>query len=178
LSDDYELFVRFSRTSDNKLLAEGFTSFEAGREGDLSLDDLDLSNWSELQEISRLAVLHGEQFGDEDHHMTTLRECMINLTAVVVAVNKSTAKACLVAAQNDFGGDDPPTDEDSSYGVFVDHDEAQCCPLGYLPRCSHGSAGHHQLIRLGMLFDIVQHPVEQCQWFLECRYDDEWSYIN
>lgn len=37
LSEEYELFVTLSRSSDNKLLAEGFTSFKAGRSGDIFL---------------------------------------------------------------------------------------------------------------------------------------------
>jgi hypothetical protein len=159
LSDEYELFVRLSRTSDNKLLAEGFASFRAGRHGDLFLDDLDLSNWSELLETSRLAVLHGERFGAEEDNDTSLRECMVNLTAVVVAVNKSTSKACLVAAQTDF-----------SNGIDMLGREGYCWPLGYPSSCSHGRVDTDRLIKLGMLFDIVEQPVAQCQWFLQCTW--------
>ncbi len=166
LSDEYELFVRLSRTSDNKLLAEGFTSFKAGKNGDLSLDDLDLSHWSELLEISKLAVLHGERFGDKEDHEPSLCECMLNLnlTAVVVAVSKSDSKACLVAAQSDF-----------SDGIDTFGSLGYCWPRGYPSISSHGRVDTDRLIKLGMVFDIVEQPVAecQCQWFLQCTWFDD-----
>jgi hypothetical protein len=173
LSDDCELFVRLSRTSDNKLLAEGFSSFNRAG-GDLSLDDLDLSNWTELQGINKIAVLHGDQFGKEDHHMDPLCECMLNLTAVVVAVDKSTAKVCLVAAQNDFGGGDLPSDRNRSYSIDIFAREGYCWPRGCLSRCTHGRVDTDRLIKLGVLFEIVQDPAEECQWLLHSTwYDDD-----
>jgi len=91
LSDDYELFVRLSRSNDNKLLAEGFTSFTTdidGRHGGaLSLNHLDLSEWPQLLEISRLLVLHSDDdyldFEDE-----LLDECMPNLTGCITATSR------------------------------------------------------------------------------------------
>jgi hypothetical protein len=172
MSDDYELFVRLSRTSDNKLLAEGFIAFIAGRYGDLSLEDLDLSSWSELQEISSIAVLHGDHFGEEEDDFTSLDECMVDLTVVLVAVNKSNSKACLVAAQNDFGGGDLPSDGNLSYGFFNIGGVWHCCPRGHLSSCLHGRVDN-RLIRLAMVFEIVQDPVAECQWFLQCWYQDD-----
>jgi hypothetical protein len=125
-----------------------------------------------LLEISRIAVEHGERFGDEEDHFTSLEECMVNLTAVVVAVNKSNSKACLVAAQNDFGGGDPP-DQDDNYGVDMVGLNGYCWPHGHLSRCSHGRIDADRVITLGMVFHIVEEPVGECQWFLQCTWFDD-----
>ena len=132
--DEYELFVRLSRSGDNKLFAEGFISFrelenpdcgflQAGQR-DLPLDHLHFS-WPEMLELSRQMVLHGEQYSFV--HGQIADETVEDLTAVVVAVDKVTSKASFVVAQSGFEW----TYDDSG-------DYACCSARGVMSRCSHG----------------------------------------
>ena len=125
-TDEYDLFVRMSKTSNNELLAEGFTSMN---DDHMSLAGFDFSKWPEILEISGLIEVRG---GDEMglSEFSQLHNIMTDLTAVVVAVNKLTSEVSLVVANNDFGGE---MDIDGSYG---------CCSLfggAHLCRSSHGS---------------------------------------
>ncbi len=86
LSDEYELFVRLSRSSDNKLYTEGFVSNDHKT---VSLNGLDFSAWPEALEITRIMISLGDEFGNEDHHITLLSECLNELTVVLLAVNKT-----------------------------------------------------------------------------------------
>ncbi len=108
-TDEYELFVRFSKTSNNELLAEGFP--DIGYRDVMLLKVLDFSNWSELLEINRRIDALGYKFGWLDNGLNggddfdLLKDVMSNLTVVVVAVKKLTSEVSLVAAKNDFGGE-------------------------------------------------------------------------
>ncbi len=102
--DDYELFVRFSKTSNNEVLAEGFPEITISHS--MQFEAFDFSNWPELLEINRRIDALGDEFnGREDWHWDLLKDVMSNVTVVVVAVKKVTLEVSLVAANNDFGGD-------------------------------------------------------------------------
>jgi len=134
-TDEYDLFVRMSKTSNNELLAEGFTSMN---DDHMSLAGFDFSKWPEILEISGLIEVRGPDFGWHEERggdemglseFSQLHNIMTDLTAVVVAVNKLTSEVSLVVANNDFGEE---MDIDGSYGY--------CSPFGgHLCRSSHGS---------------------------------------
>ena len=97
---EYELFVRFCRTSDNKLLAEGFCPIE--REDcttKMKLRDMDYSQWPQFAELTRLIeTSEGDSFANE-HNDIMINTCLRDLTAVVIGVHKETSKASLSIAQ-------------------------------------------------------------------------------
>jgi len=109
--DDYELFVRFSQTSNNKMLVEGFVPCTYEREEEylggvtfwsrLHLRKLDFSNSPQFIEITRLIETSEgvDPFADND----ILDDYMRDLTVVVVGVHKGTSKASLSLAQCNFG---------------------------------------------------------------------------
>ena len=103
-ANDYEIYLRFSRTDDNKLFAEGFAP-PPEREDNYSikieLQQMDFSGWPDLLEINRHVVLDGDAYV-KDHHNFLIR-CMKELTVIVVAVHKVRCKASLVIAQSNFG---------------------------------------------------------------------------
>ena len=123
LSDDYELFVRLSRSSDNKVYTEGFVSNDHKT---VSLNGLDFSAWPEALELMRIMISLGNEFGNEDHHITLLRECMNELTVVLLPVNKTTLKPSLIAVHSGFGDE-----------IQIDGDYVDCYPTGYLSVFSH-----------------------------------------
>jgi len=137
--DDYELFVRFCRTSDNKLLAEGFVpcSYKKERQqylgGDkvwtrLYLQNLDFSNWPQFAEVTHLIETSDEDpFTDNN----TLCDCMSELTVVVVGVRKGTSEASLSMAQCNF----------SHYcnTSYRNDGSGYCKPQGRMSVKSHGT---------------------------------------
>jgi len=134
--DEYELFVRFCRTGDNTLLAEGFLpyTFEMD-EAILQLRNMDCSNWPQFVEITRLIEsCEEDSFAHNDQYNRMLDVCMTELTAVVVAVHKVTSNASLVLAQSNFGGDSPS----GMHGIDNMGHHAFCVPRGKLLATSHG----------------------------------------
>ncbi len=100
--DEYELFVRFSKTSNNEVLVEGFPAI--GFSDSMLLEVLDFSNWPELLELNRRIDALGNEFnGREDFHWELPRDVMSKVTVVVVAVKEVTLEISLVAANSDLG---------------------------------------------------------------------------
>lgn len=121
--DNYELYVRFSRTADNALLAEGFLPFRPsdGMQLNIDLEGLNTSKWSKMEEL--MSSIEGDVLNDD-----LLHSCMRELTATIVAVNKTSFEATLVAAQCNFAGE----------GIDNMEGHGFCWPLGRLASRSHG----------------------------------------
>jgi len=186
-SDEYELFVRFCRRSDNKLLAEGFCPSD--RELDstsIKLRGMDYSQWPQLAELTRLIeTSEGDSFGNNDHNDNLLDACMRDLTAIVIAVHKGTSKASLALAQCNFGLA-PRGRHDHGIDNMGDH--GFCWPIGKMSAKSHGdvettqrlgdtfSENRHCDAKLGMLWqNHVSNDREsgnvlkvECHWTLDC----------
>jgi hypothetical protein len=143
-----KLFVRLSRSSDNKLLTEGFVSNDHKA---VSLNGLDFSAWPKALEIKRIMISLGDEFGDENH-ITLLRECMNELTVVLLAVNKTTFKLSLIAVHSGFGEIQIPP-----YGDYVD-----CYPTGYLSVFSHRPFHGDRMVQVQL--DIMHR--EEWEWEL------------
>ena len=187
-TDEYELFVRFSRTNDNYLFAEGFLPFIRSDDTNLKipLEGMNLSRWPKIVEITRLVETNGQAFADNDD---LLHECMGELTAVVVAVDKTSFEASLVVAQCDFSVRSRVDDG----GIDNMGDHGFCWPRGCLSSRSHGAletlptmfdntihTNRDSDVKLGMLFgtETWTDPKEndrilavECQWTLDCSYD-------
>jgi hypothetical protein len=190
-TNDYELFVRFSRTSDNHSFAEGFLPFQRqnGVNVNIHLKDMNFSKWPKIVEITSLVKKHedGEEFDNND----LLRECMKELTATVVAIDKTSSGATLVIAQSNFAG----TNSSMLDGIDNMGDHGYCWPRGGLSSYSHGdletileridgsiiynNRNQASDAKLGMLFqNIVWHDPEdddrilavECEWTLNCSY--------
>ena len=134
--DQYELFVRFCRTDDNTLLAEGFLPCTIGDLGEvtLRLRSMDCSNWPQFSELTGLIeTCEGYTFADNPQYNRMLDDCMSELTVVVVGVHKVTSKASLVVAQSNFG--DSP---DPMHGIDNMSDHGFCYPRGCMLAKSHG----------------------------------------
>jgi hypothetical protein len=179
-TNDYELFVRFSRTSDNHSFAEGFLPFEHHDESrlDISLKDMNFSKWPKIVEITRL--VKNEDVEECDN---LLDECMKELTTTVVAIDKTSSGASLVLAQSNFAGSNSDMDGIDNMG-----DHGFCWPRGRLSSHSHGALemmlergflGMHRNrnsdAKLGMLFsNRVWTDAEDnerilaCEWTLTC----------
>lgn len=178
-TEDYELFARFSRTSDNTLLAEGFlleTSFWAQEE--FGLSHFNFSSWPQILEVNHLCEsINGEAFADEGENHKVLADCLREITVIVISVHKGTSKASLVAAQSNFG-DEPPENGPRSYGIDNGGDHGYCWPRGRLSCFSHGeivtqnSPYRHSDIKLGMSFSLREQSNDpenvKCIWTLEC----------
>jgi hypothetical protein len=186
-TDDYELFVRFSRTSDNYSFAEGFLPIRRGDNLELSLQGMDFSKWPKIVEITRLIKNHNEEEGLDNDDL--LHECMRELTATVVAIDKTSSRASLVIAQSDFAGTNSRT-----AGIDNMGDHGFCIPKGELSCHSHGdleTIRQHSIFgdtsynsrdshaHLGMLFENVtwNDPTDngriidvECRWTLHCTY--------
>lgn len=149
--DEYDLFVRLSKTSNNELLAEGFTSMDWD---DVLLEGLDFSKWPELLEISRLVVSLGDEFGREEggHEYRLLHSIMRDLTVVIVAVNKLSSEPSLVVANNNFGNDRSVRDD--NYGIDIMEGHGFCWARGELCTRSHGSFDESENRKnLGVTYD-------------------------
>ena len=173
-SDEYELFARLTKTSNNELLAEGFAP--RGGTGEMMLEGLDFSKWPELLEINRQIDLLGYNFGFEEgefegrHYrerggddIELLNRIMGDLTVVVVAVNKFSSEVCLVVANNDFS-DYLDIEVGSGYGACTSQS-------GLLSR-SHGSFDENEdRTNLEVAFSTRTYTVEgvertECSWSL------------
>ena len=178
--DEYELFVRFCRTSDSTLLAEGFLPYDSDMDDiKLQLRNEDFTNWPQLVELTRLIeTCEEDTFATNRQYNNMLDACMRELTAVVVGVKKNNSEASLVIAQSNFG-QTPNNDYDSGIDNMGDH--GFCWPKGCMSAKSHGkvetkevnytpmgpSDDYHSDIthydnqhcdaRLGMLF-------QNCEW--------------
>ena len=127
-SVDYELFVRFCQTSDNKLLAEGFVPCTRNR---MQLRKLDFSNWPRFVEITHL-IDTSEAEGDPFANDNILEACMRDLTVVVVGVQTDTSEVSLSLAQCNFSYRyAPPYIRRNGSGF--------CKPQGRMSVKSHGS---------------------------------------
>mmetsp|Transcript_18148 Transcript_18148/g.30786 ORF Transcript_18148/g.30786 Transcript_18148/m.30786 type:complete len:378 (-) Transcript_18148:1689-2822(-) len=135
ITDEYEIFVRLSKTSNNEVLAEGFTLIDSNS-GEMLIEGFDFSKWPELLEINGMINSLDYEFGwrtgedgaDGGDGKILLCNIMRDLTVVVVAVNKLSSEVSLVAANNDF------TDE-----LDIEGDWGSCsADGGHLSR-SHGS---------------------------------------
>jgi len=193
--NNYELFVRFCRTSDNKLLVEGFVprSYERERQylgGDkvftrLHLRNLDFSNWPKFVQITRLIkTSEGNPFPrDNEHNNNLLDACMSELTVVVVGVHNGTPEASLSIAQCNFGGNS---------GWQYDDSEGYCKPQGRMSVKSHGTVETRRIqyetsTALKNKFcdasmelrwsrtDSGETPKKECIWVLDCicNYEDK-----
>jgi hypothetical protein len=185
--DQYELFVRFSRTSDNKLFAEGFVPFTRSDSLKIRVHPyMDFTNWPRFPEICQLIETLEEDFAAQPHH-NMLHECLKELTATIVAVHKGTSKVSLVAAQSNFG--DKPNDPLSGIDNMGHH--GFCTTRGKLSSHSHGqietqlsyyhlggmggSCNENQSsdVELGMHFDTTvwhdQGDRRECHWDLDCE---------
>jgi len=129
--DKYELFVRFCRTSDNELLAEGFVPFTRNQ---MQLRKLDFSNWPQFVELTRLIeTAEGDSFANELND-NAVRACMSELTAVVIGIHKRTSKGSLSLVQSNFGRPDP-----SRYEKYLHNrgENGSCKTRGYMSEKSH-----------------------------------------
>jgi len=191
-SDEYELFVRFCRKSDNKLLAEGFCANDREM-GDtrIKLRNLDYSNWPQLAELTRLIETSEEGMMINEHNERMLDDCMKELTAIVIGVHKGTSKASLSMVQCNFG-DPPSARERRSHGIDNMGDHGFCWPKGRMSARSHGAVetfrnistfgsttsfdNRHCDAKLGMLWENhVWNDQEngqvlkvECHWTLDC----------
>lgn len=198
--DDYDLFVRFCRTSDNKLLAEGFCPHDNLGNGDddygsdfsgydhdtvtIKIRNLDYSRWPQFSEITRSLIKTTSEGKPVDNarNKARLGVCMRDLTVVVIGVHKDTSKASVAIAQSNFAKE------------IFDWRNA-CRPLGCMSAKSHGPAVDTKLIigemsaryenrlcdaRLGMIWDSHTYshfqkiPKKDCNWTLTC----ECSYLG
>jgi hypothetical protein len=164
--DDYELFVRFSRISDNYPFAEGFLPFmTSGSEVlEIPLHTINLSKWPKLVEITRGVEDEGEGFDGD----SLLQTCMRELTTTVVAINKTSSEASLVCTQCNFS-DDPARSRELPrlYGIDFMGDHAYCWPKGRLPSRPHDlDRSEGRAVSLGMQFELVN---SECQWALNCE---------
>jgi len=149
--DEYDLFVRLSKTSNNELLTEGFASLDWD---DVLLEGLDFSKWPELLEINRLVISQGDEFGLEEggHEYRLLHNVMRDLTVVIVAVNRLSSEPSLVAANNNFGRDDGVNSADHSIDMMGGH--GLCWARGELSTHSHGPVDENEnRIKLGVTYD-------------------------
>lgn len=193
---NYELFVRFSQTSDTKLLVEGFVpcSYERERQylGDykvftrLHMRNLDFSNWPKFVQITRLIeTSEGNPF-DNEHNDNLLDACMSDLTVVVVGVHKGTSEASLSIAQCNFGG---------NAGWQYDDSKGYCKPHGQMSVKSHGTvetrriqyetstALKNKFCDASMELRWSSHvqtdhnggetPKKECLWVLDCMCNSE-----
>ena len=193
-SDDYEFFVRFCRTSDNKLLAEGFCPYDQNFSNTkIRLWNLDFSNWPQLAELTHLIeTSEGDSFAAE--HNDKLDDCMKELTAIVISVHKGTSKASLTLAQCNFG-DPPSARERREHGIDNMGGHGFCWPKGCMSARSHGAVETVRNVttfggtsntsfdnrycdaKLGMLWDShVWNDQEsgqvlkvECHWTLDCN---------
>ena len=107
---DYELFVRFSRMNGGNptLLFEGFVDYHLYRYREpfsrhypsklsFNMDDFNLSRWPELDEMFQIEWERND-FDFVDHAMKVL----LDVTATVVVVEKTTSEAHLVVGSDDF----------------------------------------------------------------------------
>ena len=131
---EYELFVRFCRTSDNKLLTEGFCPYERFDTTSIQLRDMDYSQWSQFAELTRLIeTSEGDSFANE-HNDNMIDSYLRDLTAVVIGVHKETSKASLTLVQCNFGIN-PSTHGDHGIDNMGDH--GFCWPKGSMSAHSH-----------------------------------------
>lgn len=184
-SDEYEIFVRFCRTSDNKLLAEGFCPYDIDAScvyrhmTAIKIRNLDYSEWPKLVELTRLIeTSEGDRPFDNDHNNNILKVCMRDLTVVVIGVHKGTSEASLAIAQCNFG------EEISQW------DSIECDPQGQMSEKSHGGvktrlyigemSGYYENVlcnaTLGMICDRQRTDQEsggilnkECHWKLACN---------
>ena len=183
-SDEYEIFVRFCRASDNKLLAEGFCPYDidascAYRHNiPIKIRNLDFSQWSQLVELTRLirTPCEGDPFDNEENN-NMLNACMRDLTVVVIGVHKGTSEASLAIAQCNFGEE-----------IFK-WNSIKCWPHGEMSAKSHGGvktrlfigdeyACYENLLCNARLRMICDRPrtdeegwgtlIKECHWRLEC----------
>jgi hypothetical protein len=189
-SNEYELFVRFCRTSDNKLLAEGFCPIE--REDcttKMKLRDMDYSQWPQFAELTRLIeTSEGDSFANE-HNDIMINSCLRDLTAVVIGVHKETSKASLSIAQCFVI---PSTRGD--HGIDNMGENGFCWPKGSMSAHSHhletiwkrqmclsqiitSNDNRHCDARLGLLWEnhvwndrgSGQVVKRECHWTLDCN---------
>ena len=179
--NEYEIFVRFCRTSDNKLLAEGFCPYDIdascaySHETAIKVRNLDYSEWPQLVELTRL-IETSERDPYENENI--LGVCMRDLTVVVVGVHKGTSEASLAIAQCNFGDK-----------IFTWRNA--CLPQGLLSEKSHGGvktrlfigdefARYENLLcnaRLGINWKNHVRTGEEsggilskeCHWTLQCK---------
>ena len=189
--DDYDLFVRFCRTSDNKLLAEGFCPHDNLGNGDddygsdfsgydhdtvtIKIRNLDYSRWPQFSEITRSLIKTTSEGKPVDNarNKARLGVCMRDLTVVVIGVHKDTSKASVAIAQSNFAKE------------IFDWRNA-CRPLGCMSAKSHGPVDTKLIIgemsaryenrlcdaRLGMIWDSHTYshfqkiPKKDCNWTL------------
>lgn len=168
LLDGYELYVRLSRSSNNNLLTEGFVSNDRRF---VPLHGLDFSAWPEAIELKRTVVSLGDEFRGQDNSVTLVRECMNELTVVLLAINKTTLKPSLIATHRGFG-----TDVD----LYVGDGEVECSPTGYLSVFSHRPFRADRRVQLRIRFPngtFVLRDPQDWEWelFIEvmCGYSDE-----
>jgi hypothetical protein len=195
-SNEYELFVRFCRTSDNKLLAEGFCPCERFDTTEIKLRDMDYSQWPQFAELTRLIeTSEGISFANE-HNDNLLDACLRDLTAVVIGVHKETSKASLSLVQCNFGI--PQTARErrmNEHGIDNMGDHGFCWPKGSMSAHSHGTVetiferrmclsqiiisndNRHCDAKLGLLWtnhvwndrETGQVLKVECHWTLDCR---------
>ncbi len=139
--NEYELFVRFCRTSDNKLLAEGFCPIERDDcTTKMKLRDMDYSQWPQFAELTRLIETsegEGDSFAN-DHNDNMLDTCLRDLTAVVIGVHKETSKASLSIVQCNFGISQTAGERrQAGHGIENMGSHGFCWPKGSMSAYSH-----------------------------------------
>lgn len=136
--DNFEFFVRFSSSSDNALLAEGFLPFEGpASSGLLPFGKLKTSKWPSMELL--VASIEGDNLNE-----ALLQSCMEDLTVTIIAIEVgSTLQAGLVAVQCNFTG-----------GGNDENDYYHCFAHGELAERSHGDIETRQELKnLGGNFD-------------------------
>lgn len=136
---EYELFVRFSRETTNGriLLLEGFVDYRLYNTPQpfsktfpskltFNLDTLDLSSWPSMENLFHL------NGGDNSTRwMDFVRDALDDLTATVVALERSTSKAHLVVGSADF---DWKNEDDNGKITFYGEDD-----MGVIPHKFHNA---------------------------------------
>jgi hypothetical protein len=189
--ENFELFVRFSRTNDNFKLAEGFFPFNVNEyDIEVSLEDIDFSNWPNMAEVTRMVREYNEEDEGGIPNDELLHQIMKELTVTVIAVDKRNSQSCMVIAQSDFAS------RLGGGGIDNMGDHGFCWPRGETSLYSHGAidtgsrlglsrgASYHNKdpsSKLGMLFQNVtwHDPNErnqviriECCWTLQISRDN------
>jgi hypothetical protein len=186
---NFELFVRFSRTHDNFKFAEGFFPHEFSLSGlEISLEEIDFSDWPNMAEVTRMARGYNEE-GDPPNEQLLIQAMRV-LTVRVIAVDKRNSQSSMVIAQSDFACADR---RDGGIDNMGGH--GFCWPKGELSLYSHGAIetefrgggmsssydNKEPSSKLGMLFDTVEwrDPYDEnrviqteCYWTLQISRDN------
>jgi hypothetical protein len=183
------------------MFAEGFFPHHVTESGlEISLEDIDFSNWPNMTEVSRMAAAYNsdeesDEEGDPPNQLydEVLDQIMRDLTVTIIAVDKRSSQSSMVIAQSDFAG----TGSRSDGGIDNMGGHGFCWPRGEMSLHSHGAvetrrtanpfSGNYDYdnkdpsSKLGMLFNTVtwSDPNDssrvirkECIWTLQISLDN------